>query len=45
MWSSVLDSAPHSIAGTLRYIAPEVLSGTEYDGKVNLNLCSKNTMF
>ncbi|XP_063945577.1 serine/threonine-protein kinase SRK2B-like [Daucus carota subsp. sativus] len=32
--SSVLDSAPHSIAGTLRYIAPEVLSGTEYDGKM-----------
>ncbi|XP_074354021.1 serine/threonine-protein kinase SRK2G-like isoform X2 [Apium graveolens] len=31
--SSMLHSRPKSIAGTLRYIAPEVLSGSEYDGK------------
>lgn len=32
--SSLLHSKPKSITGTLRYIAPEVLSGTEYDGKL-----------
>ncbi|XP_074350741.1 serine/threonine-protein kinase SRK2A-like isoform X1 [Apium graveolens] len=32
--SYVLHSRPKSVAGTLRYIAPEVLSGTEYDGKL-----------
>ncbi|KAK1355051.1 Serine/threonine-protein kinase SAPK4 [Heracleum sosnowskyi] len=32
--SSMLHSRPKSIAGTLRYIAPEVLSGSEYNGKL-----------
>ncbi|WOG94132.1 hypothetical protein DCAR_0313425 [Daucus carota subsp. sativus] len=32
--SNLLHSRPKSIAGTLRYIAPEVLSGREYDGKL-----------
>lgn len=32
--SYLLNSPPKSITGTLRYIAPEVLSGTEYDGKL-----------
>ncbi|XP_017237246.1 serine/threonine-protein kinase SAPK7-like isoform X2 [Daucus carota subsp. sativus] len=29
----LLHSKPKSIDGTLRYISPEILSGTEYDGK------------
>ncbi|KAK1355049.1 hypothetical protein POM88_048305 [Heracleum sosnowskyi] len=33
--SSLLHSKPKSITGTLRYIAPEVLSGTEYEGKLS----------
>lgn len=37
--SSMLHSTPKSIAGTLQYIAPEVLSGSEYNGKVKLKLC------
>ncbi|KAL1825282.1 hypothetical protein ACET3Z_012060 [Daucus carota] len=32
--SSMLHSRPKSIAGTLRYIAPEILSGSEYSGKM-----------
>ncbi|KAK1355044.1 Serine/threonine-protein kinase SRK2B [Heracleum sosnowskyi] len=31
--SSLLHSKPKSITSTLQYIAPEVVSGTEYDGK------------
>ena len=38
--SSLLHSKPKSTVGTPAYIAPEVLSRGEYDGKVSALICS-----